>query len=373
MGYRLWRAVAAVLMMGWSAQASRATEAEEAIPPTLVTVQIKDGVAQEVFADLYKQAGLPLEAMPANLWEDGEMQKPVSLNVEKVPFWEAMRQASEKTGVCVQPAFDPAKPYVLARDAGGWSKKPAFVSGPFLVVANGISGNRNLDYGTPQAAASLGVSMTVYVEPKLRLGSIQMALKVSEAVDEEGRSLLLPAAAGAPRFLAGFTWHGHQWSPSASLQWPANGARKIARLKGTLGATVITKSEVWEIADPLSGAESSKTIGKATYTFHGMKQDERRTATVEIYTATLSFKREPGNGQDNGGLDGGAALQGAQLVDAAGKTLKSNGIQIVGKEVTLSFVAPPQALGDPAKLIVDIPTETRAVEIPVEFKDLPLP
>ena len=59
--------------------------------PTFVTLRLKDVPARQAFAELFRQAGLEPKTYPQIMWERGAWNK-VTLELERQPFWVAMRE-----------------------------------------------------------------------------------------------------------------------------------------------------------------------------------------------------------------------------------------------------------------------------------------
>ena len=66
-----------------------------------VTLKYNDAPAKEIFAALGREAGVVIRTSPKDLWDKhGETRLSVSLN--DVTFWTAMRELCEKSGLTVQ-------------------------------------------------------------------------------------------------------------------------------------------------------------------------------------------------------------------------------------------------------------------------------
>ena len=105
-----------------------------------VTIHLKDVSAKVVFEELLRQCYAELKPFPPNLFDEPNAAK-VSIDVDRQPFWTAMNQIAEKTGIDLQQYNEGIR---LMR--GGFRMNSPFstIQGPFLVVATQISRfNRN--------------------------------------------------------------------------------------------------------------------------------------------------------------------------------------------------------------------------------------
>ena len=75
------------------------------IGPSYVTLHFKNVPARDVAEALGQQAFAPLRVFPENLWDDPAIPK-VTIDVDHQPFWTAMRQFTEQTGLDLNPYAD---------------------------------------------------------------------------------------------------------------------------------------------------------------------------------------------------------------------------------------------------------------------------
>ena len=112
------------------------TTAAADIPATIVSVRLKEAAPEELFDALGSQAKTRFATSPPDLWDRDDMQKPVSADIDKVPFLEALRRLCDLSHLGVQAGYgDASRQYVLSPATPAWGKRPALVVGPFLVTA----------------------------------------------------------------------------------------------------------------------------------------------------------------------------------------------------------------------------------------------
>jgi hypothetical protein len=329
------------------------------VGPSYVTLHFKNAPAGVVAAELGRQSFAPLLTFPENLWDDTSIL-PVSIDLDHQPFWVAMRQFSEQTGVGFQPYLDGHR---LMRVAG----RPAgiaVVQGPFLIVANQISRSQSIELGLNGAERSdFSVQMCIYPEPKIVVVRVNGMLDIQEAVDDNGNSLLGPLAERSPVFIGGPTGI----PIDARLSWPKNPGKRIVRLVCSTTFELQTKSQKLEIADILTAKEQTQTLGGSTVSFKGIHKNG------EMWELQLSASTS-------------APLQQMmqnrlQLLDSQGRPLERRGMSGQGDAGQMTFHLlfaagrrpGAEQTGDPSRLVWDVPVETKPVPLQFEFRDLPMP
>ena len=349
--------------------------------PTFVTLRLKDVPAPQAFAELFRQAGLEMKAYPDNMWEHGTWNK-VTIDLERQPFWVAMREVGKQTGVELREVNNQMR----LMQGGGQMDGPFAVHGPFMIVANQITRTQviNLGAGGQRAPSddNFGVQLSAYAEPKLRVVRSAGGVKLEEVVDDKGNSLLPPATHPNE---GGYYGGGEGvWTLYARLQYPeakAAGSR-IRKLRGSTAFTVQTKSQRIEVGDLFNMKDNAQVVGGTRVVFKDFKKQGEGSG---LWHLRLTIAR--GNAAAPG--DVADALQSTvytrlKVLDAKGRPLDHRGYSSTGRneetEMTLHFGqghafadGQDQPSGDPVKLVWEVPTETRDVTVPFEFTDLPLP
>jgi hypothetical protein len=333
----------------------------------------------------------------------------ITLNLERQPYWTAMRQFSAQASVAVALTEDA---WCLQR-AGGSSTlsldAPAVRKGPFLILAGEVWRSRSVKpLAAPEQNAfdgkagdmlagerdQFGITLTVLGEPKLRVLRAADAVRLTEAVDDQGHSLLPhPGGGGAAATLRGGRT---AWVYGVPLRYPPERpGRRIARLNGTVPFTLQTGAERLELDDVLAAGRVTRELKDVRVAAHVTEAPDAKTFTLMLTIAP----RLPGEERVDGpaapppGGDAQAerltrwmvyqhsAQRWLRLEDAAGRPLPRSGFgsRVLGDDVelTLHFTRPADGgrnpPGAPKKLIWDLPTATEEVNVEFEFKDLPMP
>ena len=214
------------------------------------------------------------------------------------------------------------------------------------------------------------------VDPKLRVLRAAYTPEVMTAKDENGNSLIRGGFARGEDYRSaswGATW---SWDFSVPLVHAPETGKKIALLKGTLRFLVQEKSDVWEIPDIASVKNAERIIPIGKYIVQELKKNGK-----ENYELKIAIEHDRNIVTHQNMLTDWSGLQAAiRLVDAEGRSYQTSGGGGGGGDgklqYNLHFFArndAGQTPGDPVKLIWEIPTSTKEMEVPFEFRDLPIP
>jgi hypothetical protein len=243
--------------------------------------------------------------------------------------------------------------------------------------------------GLPNARSSneqFFVQLQVVAEPRLMLVQSQ-DLKLIEAVDDRGQSLLQPTAGRQTNRVSGYMGYaaGAFIQLPIHLKLPAQPGTVIKKLRGELPVTVSARKP-----EPVVISLKPDAIGKpirngdVTITVHEVNKDPNNQRTA----IDVSLQ-ELGSPADPGGAPGAVRADFAQfrmpnmaqnqleVVDADGKVLQSypstTRMQPDEVRMTLTLLSMPgAAAGAPAQIRYYNLTRTVA-DVPFEFTDVPIP
>jgi hypothetical protein len=343
---------------------------------TLITLHLKDAAPEDAFNALAKQSGIRFTATPDTLWDN--FKDDLAIDVDKKPFWAVVTELCDKTGLTIQQANSPRR-IGLRKGEQGATANPVCISGAFMFRMDSANYSRSVQFAQPQQAIrQCTLQLTVYGDPNFKVLGASNMIKLSEALDDKGNSLLRPNN-NAYNGYNSMNGNGNQffWPSTIALTPPDKDlGTKITSLKGTLQARLQTKSETIEFTDLLTAKDVAKTVGDCTITLKTVKKtDQQIQLTVEATSTKTDLNR---NGPD----PIFSAIQSAQLLDDKDKPFLSRGAGGSGGgarwNLTLTFgkdynTPGNTPLADPAKLIIEIPTEFKDIVVPLEFKDIPLP
>jgi hypothetical protein len=336
--------------------------------PSLITLHLKDALAQDAYGEIARQAKVPIKPWPANLWT--QVPK-VNIDVDRQPFWRVMQQLAEQTGLA--PGNASREREILLRISPAWARAPSYYGGCVLFVLDSINVSKSIDYtGLQQSLSNMYLRMSAYTDPNVDVLQMQM-LRPDEALDQNGNSFLgtRPLGSGMAHSV-GSPWC---WEVQQSLQYTPGISKRIARLKGSARFVLCTKRETWEVADIQNAKDVVRQTPLATYTIKGLIGHDANVPAyqLKIQIKVPSYESPVANFSDIG--------RSIRLVDASGRayTISSSGGGGVGGgplEHTITFNdrdRDGQNVGPPVKLIWEIPVETKDLIVPLELNDLALP
>lgn len=337
------------------------------IGPSYLTLHFKNAPPSEVFAEISRQCFTPLLTMPDNLFQQ-EPFPAVTVDADHQPFWAVVPKICRQLGVDFRHYQGGMR---LMRSGGMQSDGVSQIEGAFLVIATQISYSRTRLFASKAEQTQFGMQIAVYPEPKLNVLRGNGSIQVEQAIDNNGNSLL-PEGAATNRVWGGFMGFGG-WSLYAPLHYPKNIGTRLARFKGSTAFVIQVDSQKVEIPDLANFRPTTRFIYDMPVSFDEFKK-EGDAWKLHLRVNQTNF--------------GGAAWQQfmdgvqnrLQVLDANGNVLDHRGMSTstnnTAMDMSLDFArsnnSTGQLSGDPTRLVWEVPTKTRELTVPIEFKDLPL-
>lgn len=163
-----------------------------ALRASRVSVHARGLSAKTVLKDICRQAGYTLTG------EVGDAAK-VTLDLDDVPFWEAVEKVCDPLGLTLDPNGGGEERAALNVYAADTTNPFTSVSGPFKFVATNISSSKNIQLsGLPRRGGGnpaneyINMNAQVFAEPKLPIVAVGPA-RLTKAVDDKGESLTDPS------------------------------------------------------------------------------------------------------------------------------------------------------------------------------------
>jgi hypothetical protein len=350
--------------------------------PSQITLRATQTPLPALLDQFAKQAGAPL---PLTSPELAQKAPPVTLTVDRQPFWKALHAFSRATGL--EPFVNPEDPYPrfqLAPGNGFW-QSPHAVAGPVLIIANDVqrSSSVELRKRDGEFERTVTVNLTAFAEPGLRLLAVSDEVRVREAVDSKGRRLNPFSApedaadGNEPPDMGGPGNGLYTWPLSVTLDCPTDAAPSVTRLKGSTRVRVQTASEKVEFDDVMKIRGVTKSVVGLPFTFQSLKK-----ADVE-YILRLGLRREKKSEIDWRNLHGSIYNGHMALYDDKGRLVAARATENGGDyaanriDATLRFVreagVSDPAAGEPFKLVWLAPTQSTDLPVEFELNDLPIP
>jgi hypothetical protein len=335
--------------------------------PSYLTLHFKNAPAGKVFAEISRQCFTPLLTVPENLFQEDSLPK-VSVDADHQPFWAVVPKICQQLGVDFRHFQGGTR---LMRSGGMQTDGISQIDGAFLIVATQINYSRSRSFAGHAEQTQFGMQIAVYPEPKLQVLRGSGSINVDLATDDHGNSLVPQGAAGRGMW-GGFMGFGG-WSLFAPLQYPKNIGTRITRFKGNTAFVIQVESQKIEIPDLISLKPTTRLIYNMPVSFQDMKK-VGDAWKLHIHVNQPNF----------GGADWQQFMEGVQnrmqVLDAEGNALDHRGMSTTSNnaivDMTLDFarsVGPDgRPAGDPVRLVWEVPTKTREITVPIEFRDLPL-
>jgi hypothetical protein len=345
--------------------------------PPPITFKAEQADRKTVIERFSQQTGITIGTRLLARQPEGA-EKPVTVDIKNLPVRQALKVLSRELKVSFRRMEGgPALETIPSTFEAAQEEGPASLNELGGIQLQGITYSRYLGFGNQQRAqpATLSLSLIAVFDPRLQVQGTSRP-KIEEAVDNMGHSLISRQQDAM----------GGQFFPALGMGnnipltlIPHQQTRGITRLAGSVRLRVVTKTEKWEITDLFGDKPTTKTLpqfGNALVTMEPL----RHAANGYELTirATPQQPQQPMMVGGNSPLSF-AVFRSIRLLDEEGREFNrggySGGGNSDGYRITLNFSARGGAnnLGEPAKLVWEIPTEQRDVDVPFEFKNLPVP
>lgn len=379
------------------------------IQPTMVGLDFENVPLPEVVKEISARSGIPLTLVPENspIWQSRRVTLKES---QPVSFWVALdglcRGAHLQQNPAIQGAGGP-RGTVIQLFAGGNTPTPVPSSdhGPFRVNVLGIHYQRDLRFGQnnqvftqqviPGVGAGVGgnrgvneqfyIDLQVLAEPRMVLTQ-NGPLKLTEVVDANGQSLLVPENSSGAMRHSGFMGYSSGLTTlqmPVQLKYPEKPSRMIRRIRGTLPVMVSARKDgamVVNLADAKGKTFKNEDV---TLTVHDVIQAAPNQQSTSI---DISFHSNNLPDDDNGpaGRFGGASIFSGmnspqnqmEILDANDRPYPQwypSKTRIDNDEARMTLVLmQTDGIGPPAKIryyemaraTTDVPFEFNNVEMP---------
>ena len=355
-----------------------------------ITLNLEGATAEDAFDQIAKQAGVNLIVDNPSIWAQADL---VFINVKDAAFWPTFMQLCQQSRVSFDQNYNTSgsssgRAIHLTSSGNGesrYAKLPSAEADGFMVFAQSAQRNYNLSYDNPQNSnSSFSVQLIVLADPATPLQQLQQPT-VIEAVDENGTSLLPTNRNrdGGGGYYGGGRMEGLAMQTAISLNYPANAGKKIAKLKGYLRGTAVTKVEKIDIDDLMGMKEPmKKEAGEYDITISPPTPMNATDKNNKQYQMKVLLRKKPRAVAKVGGIrrenqDYGSMVNGMTVTDAEGRRYNNNGGNSNNGdgtyEYTMQLYPQQQGIGAPQKLSWRMAAETKEIRVPFELKDLQIP
>jgi hypothetical protein len=352
--------------------------AHDEFGPTLITLHVR-GTGPEIFDAIAKQAGIRFEPRANDTWPKDKPLPSISVDFDRIPFWEAVARAGEQCGVRPTGEYRHSKlddPNVEAGveiipgeiqleriDAQSGRNSAATFSGPFYVYGKASA--------APHAKNRLSFRMFAIAEPKLR--PVFWSVPSVKATDDKGKALtMLSMDAIVP-----------MWgrTPEVGIEFATAGpASRIAEFRADTQVLVAASTQKLEVGDL---AKAKGTV----WLWNGIRIEIEGFELMKDGAYRLMLNLTRGNLDEAHFQECYYVIQSVptQLVDASDRPLlrdassmslpQMNGAPADHIRVFQTFIrdtlrdADPKP-GPPIRLVWELPTQLHSYDVPVALKDL---
>ena len=382
--------VALCTMSAWLAgQTTRPGLAPEGpdrlLAPSYVTLHLKDAKADDIFAELSKQCGATISRISERTFIDDDTVKAasrrISVDIDHKPFWEVMPDLCQQLEI----DFRTMRPNVGFAARLPLREELADIEGPFLIVADRItySDTRAFAAERPEPPR-IAVLLNIYPEPKIKVLCRAGKVKLDEATDDHGNSLV-PQEGDLPKdSKPQESWFEPQLVLSVPLRSPRQdpGAR-IAKLTGSTQFVIQTRSEKQQV--PVTKFEpTTKLVLGTSLTFKAFTKEG-----TDGFLLGIKVVLPKSDEMDDRGLLQTVLRDHLQLLDADGQAFTYGGFRSFSEnkdsiETSIAFyrgyhyrkgengrtVRGAALQRDPVQFVLDLPTQTTLVAVPIKLKDI---
>ncbi|HEX8552197.1 MAG TPA: hypothetical protein VF681_11665 [Abditibacteriaceae bacterium] len=359
---------------------------------TFITFDMANAHPREVFAEFAKQSRLKFEpaygTTPQQIESFWDREFPrVTLRFQRTPFWSAIAEFSQHFNFNLE--WRPVtQTFAISQGPSRSQFSGLFQTvGPFQVRATSTSSTRNaqLQLGTETPIAVEEVQSAwfrVYPDPRLLPFILWngMTNTFDDITDEQGRNILNPPFEPSNIF-------GNGPHIGTGISWMREPDRKrIARIHGSVQMQLVLRRERWEIPITLDAAGKPKVRTEKIFTTSQgpikflveFKAKENRAGERTVYGMHLSLPADADWKAPEWVLWHIVPPHELRVEDAEGRALFDNGSGGGNSQEWESNWSSIDALnerkvGAPTKIVLGIPVDVRKLQVPFEFRDLPVP
>ncbi len=227
---------------------------------------------REAAAKIEEQTGNRIVLKIPGVGPDEQAGPKLSLEVDDLPFWQALDRVLDQAGLDVYAYGEPKGVHLVPRppEAAPRSDRASY-SGPFRFEAISVQAMRDLR--RPEGG-SLRVVLEIAWEPRLAPVSLMQPMAEVSAVDENGEPVPVDTRQAVSEIPV---------LPEATtvqleipLELPPRDVQRIARLQGALTALLPSKVESFRFGDLTGDEKSEKRVAGVTVALERVRENRGR-------------------------------------------------------------------------------------------------
>jgi hypothetical protein len=335
--------------------------------PKLITLK-GDATLDKVLDDLQTQADVAFDRSRA------DVTRPVKVDLDKVPFWEALEKVAKAADEQIAFGELGRTIYLLGGEGMTYRQVPLSIDGLFRTAAQRVVAIKDLE----NDRSICEVELSLHWEPHFAAFLVEAPGKSITAVDNTGKQIEVAEQGGPGRLVAA----GGGRKLTVRLADVPRSSRTITKLEGNLRVVGADRMLRFDFPKLVAGKEESKTEDGVSVK---VEPQEDVKAGSDLWTFRVSYDY-PEGGPQLESFESAAwmADNDAYLVSADNKRRldMNGGSEVVtqsDRKAVVKYRWVPQGdekdLGKPADWKLVVRTPSRLIEVPVKFKleNIPLP
>jgi hypothetical protein len=335
--------------------------------PALITLDLQDADAPTAFAAVAEIEGTALATRPPNLLATTWLR--ANAHFQGIPYWQAIRELCRQFHLeihCGETGVE------LARNDGNAPVTQALVqTGLFLVTG------RLTSWSPDQRDPGRSVRLEVYPEPRAQLLRGNLRVRLIEAKDQHGQSLLPLADSGINLGGAGRKGPGYAWN--VPLRPVASRDTMLSKLRGIASVVLAEQVQTLELPDRSGGKTLSGPMPVS------LSAGAVSASIMSMVSVDDAYRMDMQIGIDPAEMDWEALLismqnGGIRAFDVDNRELALLNFSTEGggpaDNIRCKWGKPKGStsapVGAPFKLIWDVPSRTTEVVVPFELHEVRL-
>lgn len=327
---------------------------------------------RDIIGDLATQTGYKFRTPNPYFW--GKFESPLSMRANALPLWAVLEEFEARTLIGVQRAG----PGFLQLDGPTRPRspdvRPPLVSGPFRLTLRGGARQTGLDLIDQKPHRSYEASVWFEAEPGLHVVGTARVPTIVEAIDENDQAFVSPARGEFSQFRRSLTFDLRLLRPQEAP------GQSIARLAGVGHLLVAVETQRLQLEDLLEHRESTDhNIGGLPFRVQAVEREGLADPTSQRHAVRIKVLRDGLSETEWHRRCQLLRVSRLRLLNAAGNDIQAYyTIEAQGDTFTMVLGASidaghdPFTRGDPATLLVEVPTKIVEVDVPFVFKNIPL-
>jgi hypothetical protein len=333
-----------------------------------ITLHIKDLPPKDAIAKLGEAAGVNISVWPDTAWDSrfrGNKAVPkVTIDAEAQPFWAVARDLCQQADA--KPADMGTPDQLTIMESENFFDSPVYMGPAHLAIVTGIRRSYQTTFSGPaRKSEHMSVELDLWFDPRLQFLQSAHTVTVTEALDENGVSIVVPADKAMDRFSRAL--QRLHMNTSVRLNYDPAKSKTLKKFSGYLRLIMESKREEIRIAD-LANAEGIEAMAAGVRLVITEVIPQNKSLQIK-YTITpqveISDERWTEISQ--------SAFSRMIVTNETGRRISLDKNSRGSRKKIDGTLTLNTSDNSKLNLVWPIATETEQVDLPFEFNDLPLP